>query len=91
MKRIGMQAKNFQSVCLRCQPDDQDPLCRGCERCASNLHGEKTMLKMTKYVQVWWNAKLVDIITDEEARKILESGNATLIAENAIKITPKWF
>lgn len=45
---------------------------------------------MAKAVQVWWNARLVDIVSSEEARKILENGNATQIAENMIKITPRW-
>lgn len=47
--------------------------------------------KMSKSVQVWFNAKLVDVVSSEEARKILENGNATQIAENMIRITPIWW
>jgi hypothetical protein len=47
--------------------------------------------KMSKSVQVWWNGKLVDVVSDEEAKKILANGNATQIAENMVKITPKWW
>jgi hypothetical protein len=47
--------------------------------------------KMTKSVQIWFNAKLVDIVSDEEALKILENGNATQIAENMIRIMPQWW
>jgi hypothetical protein len=50
----------------------------------------KTKMKMTKSIQVWWNTKLVDVVSDEEARKILANGNAVQIAENMIKITPRW-
>ena len=46
MKRIGMQAKNFQPVCLRCQPDDQDPLCRGCERYAREKYAQYKAQKL---------------------------------------------
>lgn len=46
---------------------------------------------MSKGVQVWFNAKLVDIVSDVEARKILANGNAVQIAENMIKIRPKWW
>lgn len=47
-------------------------------------------MKMTKAVQVWFNAKLVDVVSDDEAKKILSDGNAVQIAENMIKITPRW-
>jgi hypothetical protein len=43
--------------------------------------------KMARSVQVWWSGKLVDIISDEEARKIVQDGNAIQIAENMIKIS----
>jgi hypothetical protein len=48
-------------------------------------------MKMAKAVQVWFNGKLVDVVSDEEAKRILADGNATQIAENMIKITPRWF
>jgi hypothetical protein len=47
--------------------------------------------KLAKSVQVWFNAKLVDIVSDVEARKILANGNARRISENMIKITPQWW
>ena len=46
---------------------------------------------MAKAVQVWFGGKLVDIVSGEEARKILKNGNATQIAENMVKIKPKWW
>lgn len=52
---------------------------------------EKTKMKMTKSIQVWWNRKLVDVVSDEEARKLLADGNAMQVAENMIKITPRWW
>jgi hypothetical protein len=45
---------------------------------------------LAKAVQIWFNAKLVDVVSSEEARKILENGNATQIATNMVKITPQW-
>jgi hypothetical protein len=46
---------------------------------------------MAKAVQVWFGGKLVDVVSDEEARKILENGNAVQIAKNMIKITPTYW
>lgn len=47
--------------------------------------------KMAKAVQVWFYGKLVDVVSSEEARKILKNGNAVQIAENKIKITPTYW
>jgi hypothetical protein len=46
--------------------------------------------KLMKSVQVWWNGRLVDVVSEEEARRILANGNAKQIAENMIRITPQW-
>jgi hypothetical protein len=46
---------------------------------------------MAKAVQVWFGGKLVDAVSDEEALKILENGNAVQIAKNMIKITPTYW
>lgn len=47
--------------------------------------------KMTKSVQVWYDGKLHDIVSDEEAKKLIQNGNAVQIAENMIKVTPRWW
>jgi len=45
---------------------------------------------MAKTVQIWWGGKLVELVSDVEARKILADGNAKQIATNMVKITPRW-
>jgi len=73
-----VKTKDFEPVCYNCSSQcDRYDKCKGAQ-------------KMAKAVQVWWNGKLVDIVSDLEARKILADGNAVQIAENMIKITPKW-
>jgi hypothetical protein len=44
-------------------------------------------MAMTKSVQVWWNGKLNDIVSDAQALQMIKDGVAVQISENAVKIT----
>ena len=47
-------------------------------------------MKLAERVQVWWKGELLDVVSAEEARKILENGTGVQIAENQIKMTPSF-
>jgi len=42
-----MMKKNYQPTCVNCQPDPEDPLCKGCKRLeAKQLDKESAELRV---------------------------------------------